>query len=44
MENNRQDEIDITVNMIGDCENCGHSIVYHIPLIGCHKCDCDEFH
>lgn len=30
--------------MIGDCEDCGHSIAYHLPFVGCTKCDCDEFH
>lgn len=35
--------------MIGDCDNCGHSIVYHVPLVGCVKCSygdpysCKEF-
>jgi hypothetical protein len=29
--------------MIGDCDQCGHSVVYHLPLAGCIKCDCDEF-
>jgi hypothetical protein len=29
--------------MIGDCDNCGHSAMYHVPLMGCIKCDCDEF-
>lgn len=28
---------------IGDCE-CGHSLIYHMPFVGCVKCDCDEFH
>lgn len=26
----------------GDCR-CGHSVAYHLPLVGCMKCDCDEF-
>jgi len=30
--------------MIGDCENCGHSAMYHLPFAGCIKCSCDEFH
>ena len=30
--------------MIGDCSSCGHSLAYHLPLAGCVKCDCDEFH
>lgn len=29
--------------MTGDCDDCGHSIIYHVPLVGCMKCDCDEF-
>jgi hypothetical protein len=29
--------------MIGDCGYCGHSIAYHMPLMGCIKCECDEF-
>lgn len=29
--------------MIGDCDRCGHSGMYHVPLVGCIKCDCDEF-
>ncbi len=29
--------------MVGDCDNCGHSIIYHFPLVGCAKCSCDEF-
>ena len=28
----------------GDCNNCGHSIMYHVPIAGCMKCDCDEYH
>lgn len=27
----------------GDCDNCGHSLIYHLPLIGCTKCSCDEY-
>jgi len=30
--------------MTGDCEVCYHSIVYHLPFIGCTKCSCDEYH
>ncbi len=30
-------------HMLGDCA-CGHSIIYHVPIAGCMKCDCDEFH
>lgn len=30
--------------MMGDCEECGHSIIYHIPIVGCTRCSCDEFH
>lgn len=29
--------------MIGDCDNCGHSAMYHLPFAGCIKCGCDEF-
>jgi hypothetical protein len=29
--------------MIGDCKRCGHSVVYHMPLLGCMKCNCEEF-
>jgi hypothetical protein len=29
--------------LIGDCDNCGHSVMYHLPLVGCQKCGCDEF-
>jgi predicted nucleic-acid-binding Zn-ribbon protein len=29
--------------MIGDCDNCGHSAMYHMPFVGCVKCDCEEF-
>jgi hypothetical protein len=29
--------------MIGDCDNCGHGIMYHLPVVGCTKCDCDEY-
>jgi hypothetical protein len=31
------------VRMFGDCDRCGHSIIYHLPFIGCEKCDCEEF-
>ncbi len=31
------------VHMLGDCDNCGHSVAYHLPLAGCIKCSCDEF-
>ncbi len=30
--------------MLGDCSSCGHSALYHLPFVGCTKCDCDEFH
>lgn len=30
--------------MVGDCADCRHSIVYHLPFVGCTKCDCEEFH
>lgn len=30
-------------SMIGDCDRCGHSVMYHVPLIGCAKCSCEEF-
>jgi len=31
--------------MIGDCSRsyCKHSIVYHAPVVGCLKCDCEEY-
>jgi predicted nucleic-acid-binding Zn-ribbon protein len=29
--------------MIGDCDNCGHSVMYHLPVVGCQKCDCEEY-
>jgi predicted nucleic-acid-binding Zn-ribbon protein len=29
--------------MVGDCDNCGHSVMYHLPIVGCQKCDCEEF-
>lgn len=29
--------------MIGDCDNCGHSFAYHVPLSGCVKCSCGEY-
>lgn len=29
--------------MVGDCGRCGHSIAYHMPFVGCVKCDCEEF-
>ncbi len=32
------------LGMFGDCEDCGHSFAYHLPLAGCIKCSCDEFH
>lgn len=34
------------INMAyGDCsrKGCHHSIIYHVVLIGCMKCDCDEY-
>lgn len=31
-------------SMFGDCEECNHSFAYHMPLAGCIKCDCSEFH
>lgn len=34
---------DRLVRVFGDCE-CGHSVVYHLPIVGCTKCGCDEFH
>ncbi len=30
--------------MFGDCSRCGHSVAYHMPFVGCVKCDCSEFH
>lgn len=31
---------------LGDCDYCGHSVIYHAPLFGCAKwnCGCEEFH
>lgn len=31
------------MRMIGDCDRCGHSVAYHMPLLGCIKCSCGEF-
>lgn len=31
-------------SVTGDCSSCGHSIIYHLPLVGCTRCNCDEFH
>lgn len=31
------------LHIFGDCDRCGHSIVYHVPLFGCGKCSCEEF-
>lgn len=31
-------------NAFGDCSRCRHSIAYHLPLTGCIKCNCDEYH
>ncbi len=30
-------------NALGDCDRCRHSIAYHVPLLGCMKCNCDEY-
>jgi hypothetical protein len=30
-------------HMVGDCDDCGHSIGYHLPFIGCTKCSCSEY-
>lgn len=35
---------DRALHIIGDCDECGHSVIYHLPIVGCTKCDCDEFH
>lgn len=32
------------LHALGDCSECGHSVIYYLPLIGCTKCSCDEFH
>lgn len=32
------------VQMFGDCKYCGHSVIYHVFLVGCTKCGCNEFH
>ncbi len=46
MENQKTTELEVKENMVGDCDYCGHSIVYHAPLFGCTKwnCGCEEFH
>jgi len=33
------------LHAFGDCSRrgCHHSIAYHMPLIGCLKCDCEEY-
>jgi hypothetical protein len=31
------------LHAFGDCSRCHHSIAYHLPLVGCVKCDCDEY-
>lgn len=34
----------IRAAMFGDCDNCGHSFAYHMPMMGCIKmCGCLEF-
>jgi hypothetical protein len=33
----------LLTHMVGDCDDCGHSIAYHLPWVGCTKCNCDEF-
>ena len=38
----KQSEVDV-VKVKGDCDECGHSILYHVPIFGCLKCSCDEF-
>ena len=35
--------VDGYVRMFGDCDDCGHSFMYHLPLAGCIKCNCGEF-
>lgn len=27
----------------GDCDRCGHSIMYHAAFVGCLKCGCGEY-
>lgn len=29
--------------MFGDCDRCGHSILYHQLIVGCLKCSCSEY-
>lgn len=36
--------LEMRQQMTGDCDDCGHSIIYHFPLFGCIKCSCDEYH
>jgi hypothetical protein len=31
------------LHAFGDCSRCRHSIAYHLPFVGCTKCDCDEY-
>lgn len=31
------------LHFFGDCHRCEHSIIYHIPILGCVKCDCEEY-
>jgi hypothetical protein len=33
----------LKAHMVGDCDYCTHSIIYHVPLFGCAKCSCSEF-
>ncbi len=42
MKKNKSKETKVK-NAIGDCSYCGHSIVYHAPMVGCLKCSCDEY-
>jgi hypothetical protein len=31
------------LHVLGDCDYCGHSVIYHFPIFGCGKCSCSEF-
>ena len=33
----------IGLHAFGDCSRCRHSFAYHMPLMGCIKCNCEEY-
>jgi len=43
MKENDKKPAHVCTNAFGDCDRCTHSIVYHLPLTGCTKCECDEY-